>query len=341
MNTWKQNRNWHWMFWGIYFLTTHCFFAYELFHPFSLFITLIFTTHNAGTAYSILDWWIPAYYQKRKYFQFFLAICFTLLLFSALLYLSLVGVFEVSNISDGVYDKFNEAQFMSIFWSNVGGMTTFAIPYFVTQRVELERRNKQLEKEKLAAELNFLKSQLHPHFLFNALNNIYFLIKKDPNAAADALAGFSDLLRFQLYEAKNTHVPLDKEITYLQQFAEIAQLRKGKDFEVNWQLPKEVEHIQIPPLLLMPLLENAFKHSGSKKGEIDIAIDLKDTTMHCSIKNTKELESTKILNGFEVGGIGLTNIKKRLELLYPKRYQLDIKDKEHSFEVDLTIQFAE
>ena len=339
MNKWKENRKWHWGFWAIYFLINHGFFSYSLFDPFSLFVNVIFLLHNAGTAYAVLDWWIPKFYEKKKYAQFFAVISITLFVFTLFLAVSVYAIFEIANVPSR-FSYFDQNLFGPAFWSNVGGMAALVIPYFVLKRIEMERRNQQLEKEKLEAELKFLKLQLHPHFLFNALNNIYFLIKKDPDTAAEALAGFSDLLRFQLYDAKNTYVPLEKEITYLQQFAEIAQLRKGEDFKVNWQLPEEVENIQIPPLLLMPLLENAFKHSGGKEGQIDIHLQLKEEQLQLLVSNTKEKEKTKMLNGFEAGGIGLTNIQKRLSLLYPDKHQLTIEDETELFEVNLNLNLS-
>lgn len=341
MNKRQENRNWHWVFWAIYFFVNHFIFSPEILRPFDLFIQVIFVLHNAGTAYTILDWWLPKYQKTKGYIWLFLVIAGTLIFFTILLALSLVATFRMASIPDPMFHDFNMRLVYPTFWSNLGGLTALAIPYFLKQRLEMERRNQQLEKEKLEAELKFLKSQLHPHFLFNALNNIYFLIKKDPDMAAEALAGFSNLLRFQLYDAKNTYVPLDKEITYLKQFAEIAQLRKGNDFEVHWQLPEKVDDMQIPPLLLMPLLENAFKHSGSKEGQIEVQLLLNEEELQFSVSNTKEKENTKMLNGFEVGGIGLTNIQKRLSLLYPDKHQLAIHDEAENFEVDLTLELSD
>ena len=337
MKTSKENRSWHWIFWIIYFMLNHIIFSPGFLEPFDLLIQFVFVFHNAGTAYTVLDWWLPKYNKAKGHIWLFLVIAGTLIFFSVLLALSLVAIFRIANIPSPMFDSFNTTLMYPTFWSNLGGLTALAIPYNMSQRLEMERRNQQLEKEKLAAELKFLKSQLHPHFLFNALNNIYFLIKKDPETAAEALAGFSSLLRFQLYEAKHSLVSLDKEIKYLQQFAEIAQLRKGDDFQVNWHLPTSPEGVEIPPLLLMPLMENAFKHSSNKNGSIDIELSTTKNKVFFKIRNTKEQDTSLGLEHLEANGIGLVNIKKRLVLLYPETHNLAIQENEATFEVALTL----
>lgn len=341
MNSRKENRKWHWIFWIAYFLVNHLIFAEQIFNSISILINLFFAFHNAGTAYVIIDWWIPRLYQEKRYSAFILASLGTVLLFSVLLGLSILAIFNLFIISDyvtliNIKDYF-PSFYYAIFWSNLSAITLFLIPYFVLQRIEMERRNNQLEKEKLATELQLLKSQLHPHFLFNALNNIYFLIKKDPNTAAEALAGFSNLLRFQLYEANNPEVSLRKEIEYLQQFAEIAQLRKGEKFKVNWQLSEKIADIKIAPLLLMPLIENAFKHSSNKNGQIDIQLTLTDKQLQFTITNSKEQDKSLGIEGYEEGGIGLANIQKRLKLLYPSQHQFFIEETTNKFLVQLIV----
>ena len=148
------------------------------------------------------------------------------------------------------------------------------------------------------------------------------------------------MLRFQLYEANNPKVPLAKEIDYIQQFAEIAQLRKGENFKVNWQLPEKVAALQIAPLLLMPLIENAFKHSPNKNGQIDIELNATKEELAFRIANTKELDKSLGVDGFEEGGIGLTNIQKRLQLLYSEQHQFSIENVGNQFVVELELNIV-
>jgi len=338
MDNMELNRKWHWIFWGIYFCVTHVMFSNTVFDLFDVIVSAIFLLHNIGAVYVVIDYWIPRLYKKRKQYVLFLIMVFiTCLMFSGFLMLSLILLFGAfDKVGQNVY-FFIENFLTGVFWSPISATTLILIPYFVVQRIELDRRNQHLEKEKLAAELNFLKSQLHPHFLFNALNNIYFLIKKDPETAAEALAGFSNLLRFQLYEANHPLVSLEKEIGYLQQFAEIARLRKGDNFQVNWNLPVTTEGVEIPPLLLMPLIENAFKHGSNKNGSIDIELSTTENTIFFKIANTKEQNKSQGLEQFEEHGIGLANIKKRLALLYPEQHELTLQEDEEKFEVSLIL----
>ncbi len=337
MNSRKENRKWHWVFWILYFLINHLIHAENLWHPGNIMINIIFALHNAGAAYVTLDWWIPKFYREQQYFRFITATFLTIIVFSIFLTATLFPIFFHFDEWHPDFATFFETFRMSIFWSNFSGITFLVIPYFVLQRIEMERKNNQLTKEKLEAELQLLKSQLHPHFLFNALNNIYFLIKKDPDTAAEALAGFSNLLRFQLYEANNKTVPLAKEIDYLQQFVEIAQLRKGENFKVNWELPEKIEEVKIAPLLLMPFVENGFKHGPNKNGQIDIRLTMEKNNLQFCVANSIEIDKNQGLKDFEEGGIGLANIQKRLQLLYPKRHQFLIEETDGIFTVKLMI----
>ncbi len=338
MNFTKGNRKWHWIFWTAYFVINQLLWSPEFFSLHSFAIQFIFVIHNAGTAYVTLDKWIPKFYQHKRYGRFVLATLATIMFFSLLLNASLMAFF--THLGQDIVETsiFYKEFFGATIMSNFSGIACLIVPYFILQRIDMERRNRQLEKEKLEAELKNLKSQLHPHFLFNALNNIYFLIKKDPNTAAEALAGFSNLLRFQLYDANNSYVPLDKEIAYLQQFAEIAQLRKGENFKVNWDLAANTQNVQIAPLLLMPLIENAFKHGSNKNGKIDIQLKVDDQQqLQCRIANSKEKNKSKAIEGFEEGGIGLQNIQKRLKLIYPNQHDFSIKETAQEFIVDLKV----
>ena len=152
------------------------------------------------------------------------------------------------------------------------------------------------------------------------------------------MAGFSNLLRFQLYDASNSQVSLDKEIEYLQQFADIAQLRKGANFKVNWDLATNTKNLQIAPLLLMPLIENAFKHGSNKNGKIDIQLKVDEQEqLQFRIVNSKEKNKSQGIEGFEEGGIGLINIQKRLKLIYPNRHKFSITDTATEYMVDLSV----
>ncbi|MEM9671930.1 MAG: histidine kinase [Bacteroidota bacterium] len=206
----------------------------------------------------------------------------------------------------------------------------------------LERKQQALEKEKLETELKFLKSQFNPHFLFNTINSIFVLIHKNPDEASDSLAKFSDLLRYQLYECNEQRIPLDRELAYLENFIELAKLRQDHHVEVRVYLePLRSGTLTIAPFILMPFVENAFKHVSQHPDDsnwISISIELKGYRLHANIANsTTELsESLDVMSHY--GGIGLKNVRRRLDLLYPEHYDLSVQTDDQQFKVYLTLE---
>ena len=201
-----------------------------------------------------------------------------------------------------------------------------------------QRKLGEMAKEKAEAELNFLKSQINPHFLFNSLNSVYFLIDKENPHAREALHKFSDMLRYQLYECNGDKIPIEKEISYLQDYVDLQKLRRGSDDEVVFDLSDDVRGFSIEPLLLMPFVENSFKHlshfSNGKKNLVRINAAKASGEFHFSVTNTIEYTSTKE----SIGGIGLKNVKRRLELLYPGTHFLEINEQGNSFNVKLKLK---
>lgn len=203
--------------------------------------------------------------------------------------------------------------------------------------IQTRRWQQVLEKEKLEAELMFLKNQFNPHFLFNSINSIFFLIHKNPDKASDSLAKFSELLRYQLYECNDSYIPLYQELTYLSNFIELEKLRLNPDTKVSVGIGiPSAGDWQIAPFVLMSFVENAFKHvSKDAVNWIAITLRLEDRVLHFLIANSKgEREERDI---FQAGGLGLKNVRRRLDLLYPGRHELAISSDESSFEVRLQL----
>ncbi|HWJ90975.1 MAG TPA: histidine kinase [Flavisolibacter sp.] len=201
----------------------------------------------------------------------------------------------------------------------------------------VQKRLAEVAREKAEAELNFLKSQINPHFLFNSLNAVYFLIDKNNTEARQALHKFSDMLRYQLYEVRDEKIPIEKELGYLQDYIALQQLRSD-NCSVHIDVDENMKSFSIEPLLLIPFVENSFKHLShfsGKKNEINIGLSRKNGEMNFMVRNTTEgrhrTPSTE-------GGIGLNNVKRRLELLYPMKHQLRISEEGGWFDIDLTIK---
>lgn len=205
---------------------------------------------------------------------------------------------------------------------------------------KLQQRMAAAAKEKAEAELNFLKSQVNPHFLFNSLNSVYFLIDKSNTEARSSLHKFSEMLRYQLYEMNGGTVPIEKEISYLQDYVDLQKLRKDENYSVHFNSPPEVKGFFIEPLLLIPFVENAFKHISHDKDRVNyvnINMSLIADEFCFTVSNSKD-GSEKTTE--QPGGIGLTNVQRRLELLYPEKHNLVITNTIGDFTIELKIKPA-
>jgi two-component system LytT family sensor kinase len=206
---------------------------------------------------------------------------------------------------------------------------------FLWDKIQNQRYIQLIEKEKAVNELNFLKAQINPHFLFNSLNSIYGYIDKNNKTARNILLQFSEMLRYQLYECNADRVSISKEIAYLRNYVLLQQYRKEENLIVQFYTDDPLEECEIAPLLLVVFIENAFKYvSNFENGEnkIIIALRNKKNKLNFSVFNTAE-HRTDNLNG----GIGLKNVKRRLEILYSNRHNLTISKETGSFEVQLQI----
>lgn len=204
----------------------------------------------------------------------------------------------------------------------------------------LQKRMINAAKEKAEAELNFLKSQVNPHFLFNSLNSVYFLIDKNNTDARSSLHKFSEMLRYQLYEMNGKTVPVEKEIDYLKDYVDLQKLRKGDQYSINFEHSDKVSGFSIEPLLLIPFVENAFKHIShemDRKNYVDIRMDCNNGVFNISVANSCNGKGRTDESG---GGIGLKNVKRRLELLYPGKYKLEINNTGTDHFVKLSLQLS-
>jgi LytS/YehU family sensor histidine kinase len=202
-----------------------------------------------------------------------------------------------------------------------------------------ERQKKEMEAEKLASELAFLKSQVNPHFLFNILNNICSLARKKSDETENAIIKLSQIMRYMLQDSKDEKVSLEKEVEYLQSYIELQRLRLPEAVKINFSTEGRPELFSIAPLLLIPFVENAFKHGVSYQDSSEITIRLicswQMLSFHVENHIAKHQEGAKD----QGSGIGLKNVMRRLDLLYPDKHCLEIRDDGNQYEVELEIQF--
>ncbi|MEM8888841.1 MAG: histidine kinase [Bacteroidota bacterium] len=205
---------------------------------------------------------------------------------------------------------------------------------------EKEKALMQVEKAKLETEIKFLKSQINPHFLFNTLHNIYGLTIIQSDRASDQVLKLSNILRYMLYDSNEGKVPLKREVEYLKNYMELAQLKDSRGMDIHFELGEVNEHLNVSPLLFIPFVENAFKHSqieDLKNGYIHIHLNTKGIRLIFEVDNSKPQEA---YSKDKIGGIGLKNIQQRLELLYPNKHDLQIKETEASFNIKLELDCA-
>jgi len=207
------------------------------------------------------------------------------------------------------------------------------------RRQELERMQ-LLEKEKIANELKYLKAQINPHFLFNTLNNLYSYVVNQSPKAPNMILQLSGILDYVLYKSQHKEVPLSDEVKTIEHFLKLEHIRYGERLKVNLTTKGNL-NVSISPLLLLSIVENAFKHGASRdidSPKIDIEIIEQDMAILCKVTNTKSPFQGEMNDSYKEG-IGLTNLKRQLDLIYPNQYELVIDDLKHTFRVSLQIKF--
>lgn len=209
---------------------------------------------------------------------------------------------------------------------------------FAENWFELEARNKEIENERLTSELRFLKAQINPHFLFNTLNNLYYLAFTNSPNTTEVIAKLSQMMRYMLYDSNHSRVPMSKEIEYMENYISLEKLRLNDDIPITFTVEGDIHQATIVPLILITFLENAFKHGVSNNAPqafVHIALVLKDNSCCYRVENSKLPKNT---NNEEKSGIGLQNVKRRLELSYPDKYEMKVEDLEDVYRIEVLIQ---
>jgi hypothetical protein len=328
----------HLGFWVAYTLFWHFIFSPDPLHLLGLVTSSIYTLAHAAGSYFNIFVLIPKLWRRSRW------------LYLLALLLTIAGASVLLAVLLGAWSGLLGYRFMELFFedwnrgvasllgSTFSGITLSLGLYLLWQRQQWDKQREKLEKGKLQAELQFLRGQLDPHFLFNALNNIYFLIKKDPERAATALAGFSELLRYQTYQAHTESVALADELRYLEEYVAVNRLRFSADADIQLTIPATTHELSIPPLLLLPPIENAFKHLDRENPVVHIHLELRNSELRMQVQNRPSPVPLK--NNKDSSGIGLNNLRKRLQLLYPNRYHFHIKALPENYTVDLHLQLV-
>ena len=304
--------------------------------------SLMFMSIHIFLTYVIIYFLFPRYLFKGKYIKLVLGAMVAVIL--TVLLSQLVAQYPVAYyraINHMTPMKYHNSFVIGILGGFRGGLTFggFAVAiklikywYFKKQEVQ------QLQLEKTRIELKSLKDQLHPHFLFNTLNNLYAMTLPVGGKSSEVVMRLSDLLQYMLYECKSDFVPLQKELQFIKHYIELEKLRFGDNLDLRINIKGDIQKYQIAPLMLLPLVENAFKHGVSETIEqpwLSIDVDIQNDQLKCRVLNSKFHGKTEKNSG---EGIGLKNLKQRLDLIYPKLHKIEIFDEEEMFIVQLNIQ---
>jgi two-component system, LytTR family, sensor kinase len=327
------------LFWVIFF------FAWQqlvYFYVNNIVNRLLFTAFDVGLIlvcfYILFQWITPRYFFGRNKWVFLSLVVLTVLAAGELLSVIMIGFlrhkivpihFDFSwNYQDMVWNRY----LIALVGAAAGFITQLAAEWLKTRK-----KMAQSEREKIAAELNYLKAQVNPHFLFNAFNTIYVQMDESPESAKESLAIFSDMLRYQLYDCGAEWVAVDKELSYLQHYIQLQKLRKDERYQIDFSFPEADSGDKIAPFLLIPFVENMFKHvSGHNDRSNIIRGDFRCDQGKLIFQGMNTFTREHTLPG--KGGIGLVNVKRRLELLYPRKHKLIISNNDSTYEVWLEIQ---
>ncbi len=300
-----------------------------------LFLGAVWLPARILYCYPLMYWVLPKFLLKGKYVQFgliillwFVAGWFLNYLFRVYFFIPLQEYLQIKNIVRGGWQP---GSFLLL--TTAAGLTSIIVLFKYWFKKQQEWL--QAEKEKVTAELQLLKAQIHPHFLFNTLNNIYsFSLEYSPKTPGLILK-LSSLLSYMLYDCKSEEVLLEKEVEIMKNYIDLEKERYGNKIDISWNVEGGIKDKYIAPLLILPFLENAFKHGTSEQLEkpwLSVDISVKQDTLRCKIANSKNeyLPASP-------RGIGIQNVKKRLAFLYPDRHELKMNDEGNFFVVSLII----
>jgi len=286
-------------------------------------------------AYLNLNYFLPRYLLKKRYFVYFTAVIISVIvyliaqsLFDFYLYGYVIGPMRNSRLMETLSYNF----FSTLWYLGLMLALKLSIDWYGQQLII-----QKITVEKLNAEVNFLRAQVNPHFLFNVLNNLYALTLKKSELAPDVVLKLSEMMEYMLYDSNDAKVSLEKEITYLSNYIELERHRFSAEFTILLNINAKLSGHEIAPLLLLPLVENAFKHGLSKQTEngwLTVVIELNDTILTVIIENSKPVSASSKGRG----GIGLDNLQKRLDLLYPAKHHLELEDKRNAYKAKLIIE---
>ena len=297
----------------------------------NIMITVAFL---AISVYINLLWLIPVFFNKRKFLLFSILEVANIFLFIFLNYF-VTFFFEGGRHPENFFTEFVAEFILVLIFLIVSTLLKFMRDSIALQDVEL--RMKEVEKQKIEAELRALKAQVNPHFFFNTLNSLYALSLDKSDKAPELILKLSDLMRYVIYESQDELVPLGKQIEFLQSYVFLERFRSDESLDIQFKIKGNQADVKIAQLIYLAFIENSFKHCTKDKSDhpyihIDFDLEQADRVIF-TVENRTDPFRLQNNNG----GFGLSNVKKRLELLYPGKHDLIINESLNVYRVELTI----
>ena len=297
-------------------------------------------------AYLLIYVQVPRLSMKKRYALFFGSLIVSGYLLSAFARFSMVHIAEPLFRKDFVQETIGEilmdvSYLLSVYFPSVYGVAFILfIIHVLKRRTDAQQQIEILKKEKATNELKFLRAQMQPHFLFNTLNNLYALTLSKSDLAPQVVLKLSEILDFILYQSDQSEISIEKEIELINAFIELETLRYGDALRLNFEHDVQGDFTKISPLILLPFVENAFKHGAAGNLEdpkIDIQLKVKDGTLYFTVYNNKP-KVPAVRKDSLSGGIGTQNLQRQLDLNYPDKYQLDVQNSDQEYKISLTIE---
>ena len=299
----------------------------------NIFLNTGFALSAAPFIYVNIYLLIPKYLLKKKWIEY---VILFLLGFAVILYLryhmSQLILKDLSGALEAAQRFSSWEGYVILASENIVLIMLTTALFLIRQWYENEKYTHELEQKNMTSELTLLKAQLQPHFLFNNLNTIYFLMEKNPFLAKEMIIWSADVLSHQLYNARKDEVLLKEELDSLEKFLKIQRVRHEDFLDLKYSFPVTTGGLKIAPMILLTFIENAFKHGQREGGyRIDITAELQELRLHLTVINT--VGDNREANH----GVGLENVKKRLTLLYPNKHTLQIEESKETYRVSLII----
>lgn len=287
--------------------------------------------------YVNLGYLIPKFLSQKNFMTYCLLLLAMVAVFTPIKVLLLYITYD--EVDPREFLIMNQQYIFLLLFMIAGGSTVIKI---ISDWQRHQRDRKDLETQRMQSEIKFLKSQINPHFLFNTLNSLYALTLKKSDKAPEIVIKLSEMMRYMLYECNERRVPLMKEVNYIQNYLDLEKLRQSGHSDIQFKVEGQVTDQTIAPLIFIPFLENSFKHGLNHQlgdGYVHVVMKVLDNKLLLRILNSKPVQKPLPPEKAN-GGIGLANVQRRLNLLYPNQYRLDIQDSEKEHIVELSLDLS-